>query len=419
MNRKKPILSCKVVDRSGPIIDEIIDVYHLEYLPLSVTVKKQRVDLSSLNGWFKNRKIPASRQNIDRVLADINLTSTDELLLKDYGLSLSDQYWFKPKSSSIEWEDINYFDHSFSEDMGRKLLDQPNVSDSLSLQSPDNTSDGWLKKAWKIIDGKRYLLKGGSSPFQQEPFNEVVASTIAHHLSFSCVDYQVFTIKDQYYSACEDFIDRDTELIPAWHLVKKERRPNHLSPYNWYLKVCHDYGMEDVQASVDDMLVLDFLIGNTDRHYNNFGVIRDARTLEMKGSAPIYDSGTSLFYNELDRAIHIKKDTPAKPFRTTQFKQIELVDLSDYDFSRLHGIDEEVESIYSKSAFSKLMSNPSERILLLTDFIKTRQNYLEHQQSLTYQKKLYNHLAFDNHSLNIAHEEGTQETFYDDDDLEL
>ena len=27
--------------------------------------------------------------------------------------------------------------------------------------SPDNTTDGWLKKRWTVMDGKRCLLKGG------------------------------------------------------------------------------------------------------------------------------------------------------------------------------------------------------------------------------------------------------------------
>lgn len=39
--------------------------------------------------------------------------------------------------------------------------------------SPDNATDGWLKKKWEIINGKRFLIKGGN----QEPLNEVIATT--------------------------------------------------------------------------------------------------------------------------------------------------------------------------------------------------------------------------------------------------
>ncbi len=45
------------------------------------------------------------------------------------------------------------------------------------------------------------------------------------------------------------------------------------------------------------MLTLDYIIANGDRHYNNFGFIRNAETLEWQGLAPIFDSGASLWHN--------------------------------------------------------------------------------------------------------------------------
>ena len=37
------------------------------------------------------------------------------------GLSLSDQYWMKPAESNLEWKDINFFENSFSDDVGNIL----------------------------------------------------------------------------------------------------------------------------------------------------------------------------------------------------------------------------------------------------------------------------------------------------------
>lgn len=42
---------------------------------------------------------------------------------------------------------------------------------------------------------------------------------------------------------------------------------------------------------LDRMIVLDHTIANGDRHLNNFGLVRDADTLEWLGSAPVYDCG--------------------------------------------------------------------------------------------------------------------------------
>ena len=42
------------------------------------------------------------------------------------------------------------------------------------------------------------------------------------------------------------------------------------------------------------MVLLDYLLVNEDRHFNNFGIIRDANTLKWLDVAPIFDSGESL-----------------------------------------------------------------------------------------------------------------------------
>ena len=105
--------------------------------------------------------------------------------------------------------------------------------------SPDNTSDGWLKKKWIIAEGKRCLLKAGSGATQQEPYNEVLASIIMEQL-----------------------------------------------------------GIPGIRESLDRMLVLDYLILNEDRHQNNFGAIRNANTLEWLGAAPVFDNGSSLWFDK-------------------------------------------------------------------------------------------------------------------------
>ena len=78
------------------------------------------------------------------------MTVSQELLDKCYGLSLSDQYWILPKGERIAWEAINFFDHSFSEDVGNLLFGHGSASTSMSLVSPDNTSDGQLMKNGRL-----------------------------------------------------------------------------------------------------------------------------------------------------------------------------------------------------------------------------------------------------------------------------
>ena len=46
------------------------------------------------------------------------------------------------------------------------------------------------------------------------------------------------------------------------------------------------------------MITVDYLLANEDRHQNNFGVIRNAETLEYLGPAPLYDNGSSLWFDK-------------------------------------------------------------------------------------------------------------------------
>lgn len=52
----------------------------------------------------------------------------------------------------------------------------------IDFNSPDITTDGNLWKRWKIISGKRCLIKGGSAPFYQQPYNEKIAVEIMKSL---------------------------------------------------------------------------------------------------------------------------------------------------------------------------------------------------------------------------------------------
>jgi len=352
MHKRIPVVELVLDDTSCVIID-IKKVMNPEHLPVGVTVKNNAVDKVALTRWWRRRAIPASRDGIKQALDELDVALPEILLEKCYGLSLSDPYWICPKDSDLKWEDVNFFDNPFSEDVGNILLGHASSSDSISMVSPDNSSDGWLKKKWSIIDGKRCLLKCGSGAFQQEPYNEVIAASMMKRLKISHVDYSVTVVKDKPYSVCEDFITADTELISAQHLMEPRKKPNHLTKYQHFVESCESVGLQGVTDFLDRLLTVDFLIANEDRHFNNFGVIRNAETLEYIGFAPIYDNGTSLWYSTPAHLIKpMAPSIPSKPFKDTHGEQISLVRSFDWlEVSALDGIADEYRELIGKSPF--------------------------------------------------------------------
>ncbi|MNZ44431.1 hypothetical protein D3C78_620620 [compost metagenome] len=378
MHKNEPVAEIEL-DEATVSISAIGQVYAKQHVPVGIPFKKGKIDRAALNEWWRGRAIPISRDGIEEALLELNLSTTQKLLDKSYGLSLSDQYWIRPSASDLRWNAINFFDNPFSEDMGNVLFGKSS-SEAMSLMSPDNTSDGWLKKKWAILDGKRFLVKGGSGATQQEPYNEVIASKIMKRLGIPHVPYTLIEREDFPYSVCENFITPQTELITAWYVMHTRQKPNHVSVYQHYVNCCEALGIHDIARALDRMMVVDYLIANEDRHQNNFGVIRHAQTLEWIGPAPIYDSGSSLWFSKPLGLIRADGRLTCKPFKQDHNEQIKLVTSFDWlDLSALDGIEEEVQEIFCGSLFvDEARSNAiclalRERIERLQEIIHTRE----------------------------------------------
>lgn len=347
MHKEIPVVTLDI-DEVICGIRKIEKVYNEAHLPFGIHIRHGIVDRAELNDWWIDRSIPASRSGVRKALETLNLSDTRMLLTKCFGLSLSDQYWIRPVDrEDLHWKDINFFNHPFSEDIGDVLLGKADKKGVFNFNSPDNTSDGYLKKRWKIIDGKRCLIKAGSAPLMLQPFNEVIASIIMEKLNIPHVTYSLIWDDEIPYSVCEDFITSETELVSAWRIMQATKRDNSTSIYRHYLNCCEALGIPDITHAVDQMIVLDYIIANEDRHLNNFGLVRNAETLEWIGVAPIFDSGSSLGYHKLPAQILSSKNTQCKPFKKNHEEQLKLVTSYDWiNFEALKNIDEDIKNVF-------------------------------------------------------------------------
>ena len=347
MHKRIAVAELLLDDTTG-FIQKIDRVFQPEHLPVGVSVNKGIADRAALNEWWTDRSIPASRSGIREALETLDVTSTKMLLVRCYGLSLSDQYWIYPENSNLTWDQINFFENLFSDDMGDVLFGTQKKADGFDFSSPDNTSDGCLKKRWKILNGKRCLIKGGSNPFRQQPFNEVIAAGIMERLGIDHIPYTVMWKEDAPYSVCEDFVTADTELVSAWRIMQTQKKENSTSVYQHFVNCCKALGAPNVVPSLDRMIILDYIIANEDRHLNNFGLLRNAETLEWLGFAPIFDSGSSLGYDKVAAQIRAGRDIACKPFKKHHAGQLKLVSSFDWiDFENLKDVESMITAVLS------------------------------------------------------------------------
>lgn len=372
--------------------DEITDihaVYNEAHVPLFLKTKNTFSKVTAFKEWWKGRCIPASRQNLDTFLNELEGISLTSLAIKSMGLSLSDHYWIKPENSNLSWEDVNFYENDFSTDVGDLFFGEKLKKD-INFLSPDNTSDGWLLKKWIIKNNERLLIKGGSAPYEQEPFNEVLASKICECLGIPHADYSLVKIKDKYYSSCNNITTADTEIISAWNVLNTHKKEKRASSLENFLLRCKELriGPEDkLKNDIGKMVLLDFITANTDRHYNNLAFLRDSNTLEWRGLAPIFDTGTSMFNKisteELKASYFTdSRNIKAKPFYTRQQKQLErfstIIALQNINFDSLN----EIASYFSELlAANKKISE--ERKKILAEQLGRR---VGHAKSIVYRK---------------------------------
>lgn len=325
---------------------KIYNVSNMEYAPYIISRISNYNDalLKRVSRWFLGRGIPSWRDRLDLLLHRLNIIAPNELLNKAFGLSLSDQYWLKPFDTNIKYDDINFFDNDFdySEFLEASLSkNSSTIINENSLKTPNNTTDGMLKKAWVIEDGIRYLLKSGYKTEVLQPFNEVLASEICKRLGFNHVTYTLDLYKNTVVSKCPCFINKDIELVTAYQVVSDIWDFN-VDSYEKYISKLEEMGINDARREVENMFILDFLIMNEDRHLNNFGIIRAVDTLKWVCVAPIFDNGQSLninYYSEDE--LHVTGEGRFF-YEVRSFDEIIKVvkDIKRIDVSKLEGIPE-------------------------------------------------------------------------------
>ena len=370
MQKNYSVMDLEISSDGTEILTEN-NIFDKKRIPVGVS------SLSGLNHWWRKRSIPASRSGIDKAMRILNIQMPQELLTKCFGISLSDQYWVKPAGMKVNWEDINFFDNEFSEDIGNILFGSKPKSDSLDMMSPDCTADGYLKKKWKIINGTRCLVKGGAN-FFQEPFNEVIASIIADTLNIPHVEYKL-AFEGKHHapvSICEDFITRDTELITASSINRVLQYKDSESKYDHFTRCCEYLNIPDWQKSLDEMLTLDYIIANQDRHMGNFGALRNVDTLEYLGFAPIFDCGTSLRYDTPTVYIDADINVESQPFLSFHDEQIKLVKHPEkIDLTALDYITEKIRMLFYDARASVYIDEKRQEKIL--QVLKSRINMLE------------------------------------------
>jgi len=330
-HKEIPVMFFKMDDENYKLL-EITKVLQEERLPFGLKDRGNMTQYAiQFNNWLAGRGISESRTDYQNIKNKFHAKSAKELMIKAYGLNLTDHYWFHHVKNEMTWKDKNYFDNPFDKLIPGKGIN-PEIDESVTKQSPNLCVDGSIEKRWIIKDGTRVLLKGSLYKRMQEPFNEAIVSRILHEYKINHVYYSLGRTegKNIPYSECGCMVTKDTEYINAQYVMNTEEYYRK-DPYLHFLEMCSKSGIQNAKTNIDEMIAMDFIIGNVDRHKGNFGIIRDANTLEWLRIAPIFDNGNCLFYDsENDEMENWGIDTLGKSFGDSNRLNLQCIEYPEW-----------------------------------------------------------------------------------------
>ena len=276
-------------DTAEPEIEILwYDASQVDKLPLDLELTPE-----SLSKWLRHRTIPKNRAYVHSLLAKcgLNLNRPMTIISVCKALSLNDCYWVAEDGDTSTFAKINLYDNPFSNVLAALAFTGYGSSIRSSLtSSPEFTTNGMLRKCWRRISGKIYLYKGGTEGASNtgfEPYSEFYAAQVAQAMGINAIPYGLSKWKGTLCSTCKLFTSKDYAFLPVGRLVT---RGGFKAVTEYYQQLGPAY-----LAALGDMVILDALICNVDRHFGNFGFLIDNQTNQIVSPAPLFDHGNSLF----------------------------------------------------------------------------------------------------------------------------
>ena len=276
-------------DTAEPEIEILwYDASQVDKLPLDLELTPE-----SLSKWLRHRTIPKNRAYVHSLLAKcgLNLNRPMTIISVCKALSLNDCYWVAEDGDTSTFAKINLYENPFSNVLAALAFTGYGSSIRSSLtSSPEFTTNGMLRKCWRRISGKIYLYKGGTEGASNtgfEPYSEFYAAQVAQAMGINAIPYGLSKWKGTLCSTCKLFTSKDYSFLPVGRLVT---RGGFKAVTEYYQQLGPAY-----LAALGDMVILDALICNVDRHFGNFGFLIDNKTNQIVSHAPLFDHGNSLF----------------------------------------------------------------------------------------------------------------------------
>ncbi len=193
----------------------------------------------------------------------------------------------------------------------------------------NSSSLGVYTKYMRVAEDTKYLVKSGRGNGKNgsvvfEPVTECICYELAKLMGIACAQYELEEKEGRLFSVSKWFYNEEEEHFYSGYKLMKILN---ISKENLYFKLIEQFPA--VELDLNNMIVFDYIVNNTDRHLRNFGFLEKGDVLRF---SPLYDNGLSLGAHideeelqEEDIEDLLLDSDYSKCFESSNKKQLELV----------------------------------------------------------------------------------------------
>lgn len=247
--------------------------------------------------WCSSRFIDFERQHAAAMLNSATLThgTTDKARAQNaltyHCLSMTDVYWVRELHSTTTFKDINLYENNRSCSCAQISLCGKQHAVEPIILARDLSTGGRYPKTWLYANDRFQLLKGGND---DDVSREILANQICRCFDVNQVLYEETIYDGKRVSMCDVITSLHYSIVSIARLETWLRQRN-LDTYSYVL--CLD------RKNYYMMNIIDYLVGNTDRHWGNWGVLVDNATNTPRRLHDLMDFNQSFnAYDTIDGA---------------------------------------------------------------------------------------------------------------------
>lgn len=276
-------------------------IYYPSFMPYNLYFEKAedrdldtRMDnLNHFYHWCATRLLTLDRVYAKEILNSLGMkqavTDRDraEIAISYHALCLTDVFWVRELRERAIYKDISLYDHSLSDAFvdvvlcGRVLTAESAALINKADCIGDLSTLGVAPKVWIHRDGSFLLLKDGD---KKEVEAELLASQIARCFDVEQVLYERGNYDDKAVSKSRLMTSKKRSIVSAEYVsIYADHNDTNLM----------DIAMRNDPHGYYMMNIVDYLVGNTERHWGNWGFWVDNSNNKLGKLHPLMDFNRS------------------------------------------------------------------------------------------------------------------------------